>query len=233
MRIMAVGAHPDDCELRAGGTLAKYSKAGHEVFTVSVTNGEIGSNLYGMEELAKMRKAEAAAAAKVIGGEFICMDYRDQRFIIDNEVRMAFVALFRYVNPDVVLTHCQDDFSADHRLVGQIVNEISMLPMVPNIVTNYQCTHKAPVLYYWMSSNNIGVIPEQFVDISDVIDTKVKMLECYKSQVEWLAYHCKRDMIADNLVDSKFRGQQASVEHAEAFVMVKAAPRACCGTLLP
>ena len=233
MRIMAVGAHPDDCELRAGGTLAKYAQAGHEVFTVAVTNGEIGSNLYDMETLAQIRKEEAAAAAKIIGGEFICLDYRDQRFIIDNETRMVFVALSRYVNPDVVLTHCLDDFSADHRLVGQIVNDISMLPMVPNIKTKYEHTDKAPVLYYWMSSNNIAVIPEQFVDISDVIDTKIRMLECHRSQVEWLKYHCKRDMVDDNLVDSKFRGQQAGVEHAEAFKMVKAAPRTCCGTLLP
>ncbi len=233
MRIMAVGAHPDDCELRVGGTLAKYAKAGHDVFMVSATNGEIGSNLYEMDELARMRKAESTEAAKLIGAEFICLDYRDQRFQINEETNMAFVDLFRYVKPDVVLTHYLDDFSADHRLVGQIVNDISMLPMVPHIKTKYPHTDKAPVLYYWMSSNNLTAIPEQFVDITDVIDTKIQMLECHKTQVEWLKYHCGRNFIEDNLVDSKFRGQQAGVEYAEAFQMVKAAPRTCCGTLLP
>ena len=141
--------------LRVGGTLAKYAKIGHEIFMVSVTNGEIGSNLYEPTKLAEMRKKEAAAAAAVIGAEFRCLDYRDQRFIIDNESRMVFVDLFRYVNPDVVITHFQDDFSGDHRLVGQMTNDICMLPMVPNIKTNLSATHKAPVLYYWMSSNNL------------------------------------------------------------------------------
>lgn len=233
MRVLAIGAHPDDCEFQAGGTLAKYAKAGHDIFMCSATNGEIGSNFHEPEELAKIRFLEATKAASLIGAKFICLGFRDQRFVIDESAREVFVDLFREVNPDVVITHPWDDFSGDHRLVGQMVNDICMLPMVPNIKTRLPHTDKAPVLYYWMAPGNISITPEQFVDITEEMETKKAMIGCHETQLVWSKYHTGADLVDDAAIDSRFRGLQSGVRYAEAFTMVKAAPRTCCGTLLP
>lgn len=233
MNILAIGAHPDDCEISCGGTLAKYSENGHKIFMVSVTNGEIGSQTLSPAEISEIRRKEGERAAAVIGAEYIWMGFQDQRFLIDNDARMAFVDVFRYADPDVVITHCQDDFSGDHRLVGQMVNDVCMLPMAPAIRTKLPSIHKAPVLYYWTGHANLIMIPEQFVDITDQYETKLKMVECHQTQIEWLKYHTGGNLTDDTYVNARFRGLQCGVRYAEAFQMVKAAPRNCCGTLLP
>ena len=78
MRVLAVGAHPDDLELLCGGTLAKYAQLGHHVTMAVATNGEVGSMTLTKEEIAAVRKAEAAAAAAVIGADFVWMGYPDE-----------------------------------------------------------------------------------------------------------------------------------------------------------
>lgn len=232
MRILAVGAHPDDVEISCGGTLAKYKSLGHDIFMTTVTNGEIGSQTLPPEEISKIRRKEGEAAAAIIGAEYIWMGYQDQRFIIDNESRIAFIDLFRYVKPDVVFTHYVDDFSGDHRLVGQMVNDICLLPMAPNIETKLPSVDKSPVLYYWGNGTNIEFIPEQFVDITNFIKTKEEMIMCHKTQIDWVKYHTGGDLGLE-FIEERFRGKQSGVQYAEAFRMVKAAPRVCCGTLLP
>jgi LmbE family N-acetylglucosaminyl deacetylase len=85
MKILAIGAHPDDVEIFCGGTIAKYAAKGHEIVMVSVTNGEIGSKELSCEEIIKIRRKEGEAAAKVIGAEYVWMGYRDQQFMITND----------------------------------------------------------------------------------------------------------------------------------------------------
>lgn len=80
MNILAIGAHPDDIEESCGGTLAKYAKLGHKVFTATATNGNVGSSTLSMEEIAAIRKEEARRAASHIGAEYICLDYDDEMF---------------------------------------------------------------------------------------------------------------------------------------------------------
>jgi LmbE family N-acetylglucosaminyl deacetylase len=82
LNILAIGAHPDDVESMPGGTLAKYARAGHKVFTATATNGNIGSAALPMEEIAKIRKEEARKAAALIGAEYVCLDYDDEMFYV-------------------------------------------------------------------------------------------------------------------------------------------------------
>lgn len=83
MNILAIGAHPDDIETSCGGTLAKYAKIDHKVFTATATNGNVGSATLPMDEIAKIRKEEARRAAEIIGAEYICLDYDDEMFFED------------------------------------------------------------------------------------------------------------------------------------------------------
>ena len=95
MNILAIGAHPDDIEVMCAGTLAKYAAQGHKVFLATATNGNIGSAHHTMEEIGRIRKAEAAKSAAIIGAEYICLDYDDEMFYEDKSVRLAFINLIQ------------------------------------------------------------------------------------------------------------------------------------------
>ena len=75
------GAHPDDCDSKAGGVAAKYAAAGHQVRFVSVTNGDAGHHEIGGVELARRRRAEAEAAGAVAGIEYHVLDIHDGELV--------------------------------------------------------------------------------------------------------------------------------------------------------
>lgn len=234
MNILAVGAHPDDVEMYCGGTLAKYAAKGHKVVMVTVTNGEIGSRDLPPEEISKIRKKEGEAAAQVIGAEYVWMGYRDQQFIITPEARLDFVDLLRKYQPDVIITHYNDYlFSADHTLTGQIVNDVSLLITAPNVKTRLPHIEKTPIMYFMDTPAGVGFEPEEYVDITDYVEIKRKMILCHKTQDSWLKYHCGGSVIDESEIVGKFRGLQSGVTYAESFIRVKAWPRGITGTLLP
>ena len=114
MRVLAVGAHPDDLELLCGGTLAKYAQQGHHVTMAVATNGEVGSMTLPKEEIAAVRKAEAEAAATVIGADFVWMGYPDEFLFSREDTRLAFLNLMRRARPDVVIAPAPTDYHPDH-----------------------------------------------------------------------------------------------------------------------
>ena len=135
MNILAIGAHPDDVELCCGGTLAKYAKQGHKVFTATATNGNVGSATLSKEEIAKIRKEEARRAAAHIGAEYICLDYDDEMFFEDKQARINFINLVRYCKADVIITHNPHDYNPDHELTSKIVRDIAVMIPIAKIET--------------------------------------------------------------------------------------------------
>jgi len=105
MRVLAIGAHPDDVEFQIGGTLAKYSKRGDEVYIAVATNGNIGSFRMSKEEIAKVRRGEAQNAADLIGAHLIWMDFDDEFLMDSRESRLKFIDAVRVAKPDVVFAH--------------------------------------------------------------------------------------------------------------------------------
>ena len=103
MRVLAIGAHPDDLEFQVGSMLVKYSQRGDEVFMAVATNGNIGSFRMSKEEIAAVRKKEAQKSADLIGVHLIWMNFEDE-FLLDNEQsRLRFIDAVRVAKPDVVL----------------------------------------------------------------------------------------------------------------------------------
>ena len=91
MRVLAVGAHPDDLEILCGGTLAKCPTQGHHVTMAVATNGEVGSPSLPKAEIAEIRRAEAQAAAALIGADFIWMNHPDEFLFSNRETRLNFL----------------------------------------------------------------------------------------------------------------------------------------------
>ena len=238
MNILAIGAHPDDVETNCGGTLAKFAKMGHKVFTATATNGNIGSATLSMEEIAKIRKEEARRAAAHIGAEYICLDYDDEMFFEDKTARLAFIDLVRYCKADLILTHPPEDYNPDHELTSKIINDIAVMIPVAKIETRNKPYDKIPIIAYFEAEGGLGFVPEQYVDITDTMELKMTMCKEYQSQVQWMQDNYKDTMDGKDFTDdyrmiNRYRGIQCGVEYAEGFRMARDAFRVIPYRILP
>ena len=192
LRILAFGAHPDDCDSKAGGVAAKYAAAGHQVRFVSVTNGDAGHHEIGGVELARRRRAEAEAAGAVAGIEYHVLDIHDGELVPSLENRKMIIRMIRTYTPDLILSHRPNDYHPDHRYSAVLVQDSAYLVTVPNICTDVPALSANPVIAY-MSDNfqkPTPFAPAVVVGIDDVVEKKVDMLHCHTSQMyEWLPYN--------------------------------------------
>lgn len=247
LRLLILGAHPDDAEFHAGALAAIYRRHGHEVKMVSLTNGEAGHHEISGAPLAARRKSEAAAAAAVIGATAEVWPNRDGRLEPTLDVRWQVVRAIREFRPDLVLTHRPNDYHPDHRAVGQAVQDACYLVTVPAIVPEIPFLRRDPV---------VGYLPDRFtkptplaadvvVDAGPYVETIVDMLACHASQVfEWLPFNRRQseevppgtaerrawlrnwylgllrpqaDRYRERLIARYGRERGASIEYAEAF----------------
>jgi LmbE family N-acetylglucosaminyl deacetylase len=232
MRVLAVGAHPDDLELLYAGTLAKYVEQGHHVSMAVATNGDAGSMTLPKEEIAAVRKAEAEAAAAVIGADFIWMGYPDGFLFSREDTRLAFLNMMRRAHPDVVITHAPADYHPDHRATGGICWDTRIMTTIPNFKTEYPVCERIPEIFYMDTVAGINFQPEHYVDISASIELKRKMLACHKSQGWWMEAQYGMNFEFMECV-ACFRGLQYGARYAECFQTSPTWPRWCKPSLLP
>ncbi len=218
MRVLAVGAHPDDLEISCGGTLAKYARLGNEVFMVHVANGNVGHRVIMPDELAKIRRQEARNAGAVIGAETFSLNADDLYVRSENmELRNALVDVIRRTKPDIIITHNPNDYMDDHNETSKLVFQASMASTVTHLHTEHEFHDKLTPIYYMDPVAGIGVLPTEYVDISEDIETKLKMAAAHDSQLKWLKEHDNIDYLETVQLLSRFRGYQCNVQYAEAF----------------
>lgn len=194
LRLLILGAHPDDAEYHAGGLACRYRRAGHTVRMVSVTDGGAGHHWRSREELVAVRRAEASEAAAVIGAESAVWDFPDGELQPTLELRRKIIAEIRSYRPDLVLTHRLNDYHPDHRAVGQAVQDASFLVTVPRIVPEVPALRIDPVVASMVDLFTVPsrLRPDVVLDVSDELETILEMLACHRSQVfEWLPYNLR------------------------------------------
>ena len=192
LRLLALVAHPDDAEVRAGGLSAIYRKLGHTVKFVSVTNGEAGHHEQPTDELIERRRKEAAASCAVIGAECAVWDNRDGELQPTLEFRHQIIREIRTFKPDLVLTHRPEDYHPDHRALGETVRDASYMVTVPKVCPETPHLRQDPVVaYVWDEfTRPTELRGDVVVDITEHVETIAKMLACHESQVfEWLPYN--------------------------------------------
>lgn len=184
LRIIAFGAHPDDCEIRAGGVAAKWAKQGHKVKFVSVTNGDIGHSVIAGGPLALIRTKEVEDAAKVLGIETAVLDIHDGELMPTLENRREIIRQIRNWNADIVLVNRTNDYHPDHRYTSILVQDAAYMVTVPFICPDTPPLQRNPVFLYWGDrfQKPYPFDPILIVDVGDVIDQKYEALDKLVSQ---------------------------------------------------
>lgn len=191
VRVIVFGAHPDDCDVLAGGTAALYSEMGHEVKFVSMTNGNKGHHEMAPDELAARRKEEMREAGEVLGVEYECMDNPDGELLPTFANRLEVIRLIRSWQADVVITHRPNDYHPDHRYGSQIVQDAAYMIAVPLVAPEVKALSK-PVVFLYLHDNfrkPNPFSPDIVVDITAALPKKIDALCAHSSQVfEWIPW---------------------------------------------
>lgn len=234
MRVLAIGAHPDDIELACSGTLAKCVKRGDTVIVCHVSSGNLGHVVIPPDELQIIRANEAKSAGNLAGIEVIWGGFHDLDIYDNNkEARDKIVDIIKYADPDFIITHSPDDYMPDHTAVSRLVFDASFTATLPNYKTKYNKPAKLVPIYYMDTLSGVNFNPTEYVDISDEIELKMEMLECHKSQLEWMREHDNIDFADMVRTCSKYRGYQCGAEYAEGFRQCQVYLKGTTKRLLP
>ena len=184
LRIICFGAHPDDCELQAGGVGSRWAKLGHKVKYVSVTNGDIGHWREAGGPLAKRREAEVKKASEIMGTTVEVLDIHDGELMPTLENRLTMIRLIREWKADLVLAPRPNDYHPDHRYTGVLIQDAAFMVAVPFICPNVEPLKRNPVFMYYTDrfQKPNPSSPDIAISIDPVIETKLDALAVMESQ---------------------------------------------------
>ena len=192
LRIIAIGAHPDDCDIKFAGTAALFAQMGHKVKFLSVTNGDAGHQSMGGGMLAIRRKAETQESARRVGvAEYEVLDNHDGELLPTVEIRKQIIRAIRLWNADIVIAPRPNDYHPDHRYTGVLVQDAAYMVVVPNVVSDVPPLKKNPVFLYYSDrfQKPAPFRPDITIAIDSVLDKKVAALDAHVSQFyEWLPW---------------------------------------------
>jgi LmbE family N-acetylglucosaminyl deacetylase len=235
LTLLVLMAHPDDMEITCGGTVALLAGLGWRVHVATMTGGDLGSMRLSRAAIARVRRREAAASARLVGAEYTCLGFADLTIACDERTKRKVSGLIREVRPDVLLTHAPVDYLVDHEETSRTAREAAFVSTIPNwqapAVRSGRTRAPAPcaALPVLLTADPIDlrdhqgrrVSAEFVVDVTPVMDLKERMLASHASQREWLREQHGEDEYllwirrvgADRARDAGRRG----VRYAEGF----------------
>ncbi len=191
IRIIAIGAHPDDADIRFGGTAALFAEMGHKVKFLAITSGDAGHQNTGGGALARIRRNEANKAGEILGVEYEVLSNHDAELTPELHIRHDIIRKIREWEADIVVTHRSVDYHPDHRNTAILVQDAAYLVIVPNVVPDTPPLDTNPLFIYvedhFQKPNpfkkDIAVI------IDDVIEKKIDAMSAHNTQMfEWLPW---------------------------------------------
>lgn len=227
MRIVSIHAHPDDAEILAGGTLTLLAQDTHEITIVTMTPGDCGSAEHGPDEIAGIRRREAASAAAMIGASYVCAEFRDLAIFGDDAARRRVTELLRRLRPEIVLTSSPVDYLCDHEATSALVRDALFAAPAPNYATHAPDPAKPlpsiPHLYLMdavggVDRDGVPIVVDFFVDVGTTFATKKAMLAQHASQRTWLLKQHGMDNYLETMEEwTRSRGSRAGRVYAEGF----------------
>ncbi len=222
--VVAAFAHPDDIELLCAGTLVLLVRAGWTLHCVTLSGGDCGASSGTRETTRALRLAEAAAAARLLGGTYAWAGLDDFGIVYDAGNLRRVTAALRAHPPEMVLTHSPDCYLLDHEETSKLVRTACFTAGVPLYEPAAPFSRKAtPALYYsdaLEGRDKLGRdVPADFwIDVTDVIETRQAALACHASQREWLlAHHGIDSHLATGRELATLHGSRCGAAYAEGF----------------
>ena len=201
MKILALGAHPDDIEFGCGAALLKFARAGHKVFLYVATYGELGGDRM-MRKSEQMDAADYLGAGKVFWGEF-----PDCQLPLSRHLITKIEDVINEITPDYIFVHYNEDTHQDHRVLSTAT--LSATRYIPNVL-------------FYEGPSTLNFSPNVYMDVEDVIEDKQKLLERHASQVQKVNVNMPDISILDTALSSaRFRGIQGRMKIAEAYRSVR------------
>nr|WKN34082.1 PIG-L family deacetylase [Tunicatimonas sp. TK19036] len=205
LRVLFIGAHPDDCEVYGGGTAALFSRMGHQVKFISMTNGNAGHHELMGNDLVNRRSMETVAAAQVLGVAYEVLDHDDGQLEPSVANRNEVIRKIREWQANIVVTHRPNDYHPDHRYTSVLVQDAAYMVMVPNLVFDMPALRHNPAFFYFADhfQKPYPFSPDVAVDIIETYETKIQALHAHPSQFyEWLPWISgKLDEVPDQQAD--------------------------------
>jgi LmbE family N-acetylglucosaminyl deacetylase len=190
-RLLCFGAHPDDCEMKASGLAALWTRAGGVARFVAMTDGGAGHHELAGEPLVRRRRAEALAGARAAGADSVILDNADGALMPTLENRLRVIREIRVFDPDVIVCPRTNDYHPDHRYTGVLVQDACYLLKVPNVLPLVPAGGRDPVVLFMDDpfTRPEPLRPDLALDITPVIDAKLAAIGAHESQVlEWLPW---------------------------------------------
>ena len=231
MHLLAIHAHPDDIEILAGGSLYLLAQDGHQITIVTMTAGDCGSGEYGPEELSEIRKAEATAAAHLIGARYLCAGFKDLAIFSDDPSRRRVTELLRTLKADVILTASPSDYLCDHEATSILVRDACFTASVPNYTTGGSEAPLAriPHLYFMdpvglTERTGARVDADVVIDVGSTFAIKKDMLAKHESQRAWLRLQHNVDNYLEQMESWSRAAARAGAEFGEGFRQYRVHP---------
>ncbi|MDY7030029.1 MAG: PIG-L family deacetylase [Spirochaetota bacterium] len=222
--IAVIHAHPDDTEAWCSGTLFLLAEKGWNIHLATMTAGGLGGVHTGYEETIRIRKEEAEEAARILGATYHCFDQPDGYLFDNREIRIAVTSWLRYVRAGIVLTHLPWDYHSDHRAAASLVEAAAMSSTLPNVPADITPLNNTPLLYHTTPMTLTDAVgspfpsPHFYVDISSVMEKKMEMLSCHRSQIELMSMMQGMDDFFQRTREyNHMLGRRAGTDYAECF----------------
>jgi LmbE family N-acetylglucosaminyl deacetylase len=207
LQIVCVGAHPGDPEFGCGGTMAKYSNAGHAVTFLYLTRGEASDPTKTYAQMADIRTKEAATSCKILNATPMFAGQVDGNTVLDKTRNEEMTKMILSLKPDIVFTQWPIDAHPDHQVTG-------LLPLTAWV----RADRKFHLYFYEVNtgSETMSFTPTDYVDISAVREQKMQAIFAHKTQDPITTYNDYFKPLEE------FRGLEAGVKAAEGFIHFKA-----------
>lgn len=218
MNILALCSHPDDLEVNCAGTLLKYYQQGHQIFIATTTSGNTGSNqILSRTQLAATREAEQLKSAAFMGAKVRFMRFDDEGLADTPASRRAVLTAIRWADPDIIFTNAPGDGSTDHAMTSSLVTRVILSVGGRHHNADLPPIQKKPQVFFFSTGGSIEWHPRAYVDVTDVMETKKKMLYCHESQYMWMKEFDIGDFCDHMEGICRMMGVQAGYEYAEGF----------------
>jgi LmbE family N-acetylglucosaminyl deacetylase len=207
LNILCLGAHPGDPEFGCGGTMAKYSDAGHNVTFLYITRGEASDPNKTYAEMAGLRTKEAETSCKILNAKPLFAGQIDGNTVLDKDKNAETTKLIQAQKPDLVFTQWPVDGHPDHQVTGLLA------------LTAWVRSERAFHLYFYEVNTGVetmSFVPTDYVDITLLRDRKKQAMFAHKTQDPVNTYNDYFKPLEE------FRGLEAGVKAAEAFIHFKA-----------